>query len=434
MAASGGLTLPKKDSLAPSPNLTSHNLLAESSFLQLAESSQPGNTAPTSSTTKATKGDERQRSDSNRTNRTKSSFKSGTSGTRSYRQFSSPGKVRSFPPWIDSVEMTYNEDEDSKVTDRLLAQPAASVPPQHHYATTKAERRASQDGFIDRDDVSEVVKGGRERTLFGTPRVPVKGRKWDHAREDDPVILQQQSGNSRHWSGFAKASMYGPGADEEGETVSPEFLDEQTPGYSQPWRGDVPGEDPEKALGLLHSRKKRLLWYKRAQRSILMHPLVPLGFRLTVLTTSIIALGLSASIFRLTRSSPFAQSPSGIMAIVVDAIALPYIGYITWDEYTGAPLGLRAPKTKMRLVLLDLFFIIFESANLSLAFEAITDEDSACSMSISGIGSQDVDPNLCRQVKALAAILFVALVAWGLTFTVSIVRLVQRVGGREENS
>ncbi|KFY06453.1 hypothetical protein V491_08618, partial [Pseudogymnoascus sp. VKM F-3775] len=129
---------------------------------------------------------------------------------------------------------------------------------------------------------------------------------------------------------------------------------------------------------------------------------------------------------------PFEQSPSGIMAIVVDVIALPYIGYITWDEYTGAPLGLREPKTKMRLVLLDLFFIIFESANLSLAFQAITDRDGPCFSNSDGGRPHDMDPNLCGQVKALAAILFIALVAWGLTFTVSILRLVQRVGGRDE--
>jgi hypothetical protein len=66
------------------------------------------------------------------------------------------------------------------------------------------------------------------------------------------------------------------------------------------------------------------------------------------------------------------------MAIVVDVVAIPYILYITWDEYTGKPLGLRSPKAKIRLVLLDLFFIIFESANLALAFAALTDNNGSC--------------------------------------------------------
>lgn len=37
------------------------------------------------------------------------------------------------------------------------------------------------------------------------------------------------------------------------------------------------------------------------------------------------------------------------MAIVVDAIALVYIIYVTYDEYSGKPLGLRSPKAKIRL-------------------------------------------------------------------------------------
>ncbi|KFY60940.1 hypothetical protein V497_03248 [Pseudogymnoascus sp. VKM F-4516 (FW-969)] len=429
MAASNSMALPEKDGLVPSPNLQCHHLMSEPPSRQLPESGDFVNASSTSATY-TSRNTERQRSDSDRTKASYLSRLSEASASRGTKP-TGHGAVRSLPSWIDSVE-TYNEEDDSKVTDRLLAEPAPSVAPQHPYATTRPERPVSKDGFIDLDGATEAAKSARERTLFGTVREPVRGRRWDHAREDDPVILQSYGGNAQRWSTFVKASMYGPGTGEESETVEHTFLDEQTPGYAQPWRGDAPGTDPEKALGLLHSKKKRLQWYERAQRIILMHPLVPLAFRLTVLATSTIALGLSGSIFHLTRSSPFAQSPSGIMAIVVDTIALPYIGYITWDEYTGAPLGLRAPKTKMRLVLLDLFFIIFESANLALAFQAITDGDGACLMKTGVEKAHDIDPNLCGQVKALAAILFVALVAWGLTFTVSILRLVQRVGGREE--
>jgi len=116
------------------------------------------------------------------------------------------------------------------------------------------------------------------------------------------------------------------------------------------------------------------------------------------------------------------------MAIVVDVVAMPYILYITWDEYTGKPLGLRSPKAKMRLVLLDLFFIIFESANLALAFAALTDQNGSCQA-----GNNGYNYVICNRVKALCGTLMVALLAWGMTFTVSIFRLVERVGGREEN-
>jgi hypothetical protein len=148
-----------------------------------------------------------------------------------------------------------------------------------------------------------------------------------------------------------------------------------------------------------------------------MHPLVPLIFRLIVLTTSVIALGLSGSVHYLSNKYRYPQNPSTTMAVVVDVVAIPYILYITWDEYTGKPLGLRSPKAKIRLVLLDLFFIIFESANLALAFGALTDQDGSCA-----VGNNGRNSGICVRVKALCAILMIALIAWSLTFAVSIFR------------
>lgn len=141
-------------------------------------------------------------------------------------------------------------------------------------------------------------------------------------------------------------------------------------------------------------------------------------FRITVLTTSICALAISSSVHHLSNKYIYSQNPSTTMAIVVDVVAIPYILYITWDEYTGKPLGLRSPKAKIRLVLLDLFFIIFESANLALAFGALTDSDGACR-----VGPETGQNSIvCGRVKALCAILMIALIAWGLTFSVSIFR------------
>jgi hypothetical protein len=145
--------------------------------------------------------------------------------------------------------------------------------------------------------------------------------------------------------------------------------------------------------------------------------MVPLVFRMTVLTTSTVALGLSTSVHHLSDKYTFPQNPSTTMAIVVDVIAIPYILYITWDEYTGKPLGLRSPKAKIRLVLLDLFFIIFESANLALAFGALTDANGTCKVGMNGTNSI-----ICGRVKALCGILMIALVAWSLTFSTSIFR------------
>ena len=151
---------------------------------------------------------------------------------------------------------------------------------------------------------------------------------------------------------------------------------------------------------------------------IVRSPLIPLVIRMIVWSFSLIALVLGSSIYHNKESSP-RTSPE--MAIIVDAIALVYIIYITYDEYTGKPLGLRSAKAKMRLIFLDLFFIIFDSANLSLAFEALSQEDTG-SQNDTGSGSCGSGDPVCSQQKALASVLLIALIAWMLTFSISVLR------------
>lgn len=81
---------------------------------------------------------------------------------------------------------------------------------------------------------------------------------------------------------------------------------------------------------------------------LLNNPMVPLTFRTITWTLSLVALSLSVSVFR--HSDPdVAQRQSTVMAIVVDVVALIYLIWITYDEYSGQPLGLRSPKAKMKL-------------------------------------------------------------------------------------
>jgi hypothetical protein len=138
-----------------------------------------------------------------------------------------------------------------------------------------------------------------------------------------------------------------------------------------------------------------------------------------VLVTSVIALGIAASVHHLSNSYSYAQSPSTTMAIAVDVVAIPYTLYMIWDEYTGKPLGLRSPKAKIRLVLLDLFFIIFEASNLTLAFDALSDDTGSCKM-----GNNGYNGIICHRQRTLCAIIILALFGWGLTFAVSIFRYV----------
>jgi hypothetical protein len=110
------------------------------------------------------------------------------------------------------------------------------------------------------------------------------------------------------------------------------------------------------------------------------------------------------------------------MAIIVDAVALVYLVYITWDEYTAKPLGLRSPAAKARLILLDIFFIVFDAANLSIAFESLSSVSGACTLAEINQQISQKNDAICDRQVALACVLLVALLAWLMTFSISVLR------------
>ena len=152
------------------------------------------------------------------------------------------------------------------------------------------------------------------------------------------------------------------------------------------------------------------------------NPIVPLIFRLTVMVTSILALGIAARIFILENGldTESAERTQAIVAVVVDCIAIPYIGYMIYDEISGRPIGLRSAVSKMSLILLDLFFIVFKSASTALAFESVVYHNLK-------------QADIRALSKALAAFQLVGLIAWDMTFTVNIFRTVERLGGGEDD-
>ena len=103
------------------------------------------------------------------------------------------------------------------------------------------------------------------------------------------------------------------------------------------------------------------------------------------------------------------------MAIVVDVFAMIYTVYITVDEYISKPLGLRSVRAKLRLMFLDLLFIVLGAANLALAMEGISHGQ--------GCGSDD-SVKTCHLQKALAGVLQIVLVAWLVTFAISLFRYI----------
>jgi hypothetical protein len=266
-----------------------------------------------------------------------------------------------------------------------------------------------------------------------TPKSNVPGRRFDHAREGAPVTLGTPiSDSALKWKQFAQATSHSgdqherPVSSRAGHIVDDDWMKENMPDLETPWEPIDEDKEDERMKGFwLFSPVKRRRRLMRFHRTIMNHPMVPAVIRMVVLIFSIMALSLAGAIFHHSDSAGCENNSSTWMAIIVDVVAILYTIYITYDEYTSKPLGLRSHNAKMSLVFLDLAFIVFESANLSLAFQALTDEKWAC--------RDSKDPNfqvcqytksICTRQKALTATLLIALFAWIGTFTISTLRYV----------
>ena len=209
-----------------------------------------------------------------------------------------------------------------------------------------------------------------------------------------------------------------------------EWMDENVPF----WTADHQLADEhamrEKHRSIFLNKDRRRGLFDRVSRTILKNPFVPLLFRSLTAAFTIAALALGARVYEQTRTQDRLtgqrdQRASTYITIIVDSIAVPYIGYITWDEYTAKPLGLRSATAKTALLLVDLYFIVFYSSTLSLAFQALTDTRWACYENRDSTCAYS--PTICRSEAALSSVLLVALLAWMITFSISVLRVVKRL-------
>ncbi|KAF2204064.1 hypothetical protein GQ43DRAFT_438265 [Delitschia confertaspora ATCC 74209] len=303
--------------------------------------------------------------------------------------------VRTIPPWVHSLD----EDEEADPSSLLLPRTPTSVRPASHNHMPTPKPNA------------------------------VAGRHYDYAREGTPVTISlpvQQ--HASKWKEFTAATEYPRPPSSRGQIVDDQWMKENLPDLETPWHPmeDENQENDEGFWLLDSSRRKRRL--KRIRRTVLNHPMVPLVVRLTVLTFSCLALGLAGSIFRRTGPEGCEKNASTWLALIVDIIAIVYISYITYDEYTSKPLGLRSHNAKMRLIFLDLLFIVFDSANLSLAFQALRDERWVCRENEHELERAcSFNDQICQRQKALTATLLIALFAWLITFAISTLRLIEKV-------
>ena len=88
------------------------------------------------------------------------------------------------------------------------------------------------------------------------------------------------------------------------------------------------------------------------------------------------------------------------------------------------------------LLLCDLYFIVFSASNLSLAMDALFDHRWACyDEPLAAVGDSTIsvpatcpdNPAICNRQKALSGLLFVSLVAWLITFSISVMRVVEKL-------
>lgn len=265
---------------------------------------------------------------------------------------------RTLPPWIDS----YEENHGPVSHDQLhLLRPPAAVPAHHNAAPDDPQRRVSKDGFVYLED-SRLGPAQTARAkiphFLRYGRASRRGRKWDHLRTAEPVIVHNYTGptinqDSAAWSDFVRSSRWGPLSGEESEVVEPGYLEKLQPNFNNPAIGGY------NALDVRNSRRTRTKTFSKRMWNLVMRgSLSPLLFRLIVMVTSILALAIAGRIYVLEDNykRDSAERTQSVVAIVVDCVAIPYIGYMIWDEYTGKPLGLRSGVSKISLIMLDLFF------------------------------------------------------------------------------
>lgn len=296
--------------------------------------------------------------------------------------------VRSLPPWVQSAE----DEDDADATSFLLPRTPTTVRHANH-------------------------------NFCPTPKSNVPGRKFDHVREGAPVTLGTPvSDSAPKWKQFTQGSNLDRPISSRGQIVDDDWMRENMPDLEQKWEpiGETAPKEQIKGFWLFTSEKRRRA-FVRFHNTVMNHPMVPAVIRACVLIFSTLALSLAASIYRHSDNNGCNNNSSTWMAILVDIVAIIYTLYITYDEYTSKPLGLRSHNAKMSLIFLDLAFIVFESANLSLAFQALTDEKWVCVES----GSENACPyrtSICERQKGLTATLFIALIAWIATFAISTLR------------
>ncbi|KAI2602835.1 hypothetical protein GGR54DRAFT_464828 [Hypoxylon sp. NC1633] len=330
------------------------------------------------------------------------------------------------PAWVE----LYDEHAHGSGHREHPNPPPPSARPEQSKGSRPLKRRVSKDGYV--DWVDEKHEHLSRLPVFLRKRADKPGRRWDHLRTAEPVImgLGYRAPNEdpyERWRDFIHSSSYGRNPDDGYEVVPYQVLEQQMPGLDKQVRSPFHPLDPK-----IKRMSRKDTFIMRVSNFVLRHPIAPLIFRLIVLITTISALALASNIFQreddpTTLNDNTPETSQALVAIVIDVVAIPYILYMIWDEYTGKPLGLRVAAQKVSLTLLDLIFIVLKSASTALAFEALVYHSGD---GLSTDASQAVTEKAALHLaRGLAALTLVGLIAWILNFTISVFRLAEKLGG-----
>lgn len=194
-------------------------------------------------------------------------------------------------------------------------------------------------------------------------KVPPKyqpGRKLDAYRDAEPGLLSAPIADHQvRWIPFMQS---GPNPSEhQGIIRSDSWMRENVPIFDRGWQEEdemMPDSNRPRGLPGLLFRGKWLISPERQERSVrlfwrllLKNAFVPLVFRVFVLAFSCAALGVASTILKTVNRvnddndvyNQCAPRASTYMGIIVPAVAIPYIFYVTIDEYTSRPCVCRSP-------------------------------------------------------------------------------------------
>ncbi|KAK8011367.1 hypothetical protein PG990_010332 [Apiospora arundinis] len=312
-----------------------------------------------------------------------------------------PPPVRSVPPWVD----TRGPPPGVRVPSPIRPPPRRNTEGPMRPGQVRRVSRDGYDHWVDPEDLRKF-----RRPVFMRKRADRPGRKWDHLRSSEPFIMGSgyrppNVDPYEKWRDFMDSTRrYNGCADRPTHLISQDQLEAQYPGLNNPLITKTPPPASQ--------RRKTLAF--RLKRMILLSPLLPPIVRLIALSMSLGSLGLATELLRMDELHTLRSQ--AVASIVIDSLAIPYILYMMYDEFTGLPLGLRSAVEKASLTLIDVLFIILKAVSTALALQ--TRE----------LQSRESHGEW-HNYSPYLGLLVCAVVAWIFTFVIMLFRLVDRLKG-----